>query len=68
MLSHRPDEFPLIRGTQLRRIRTANGAFGLPPLVIYATVDDDHNCTLQVLEQDLDPGGGGAFTEADLEF
>lgn len=67
VLGHKPDEFPLIPKTRLRRIRTANGVFGLPALVIYATVDDEDTCTLQVIEADLDPGDG-AFTEADLDF
>lgn len=66
VLAHKPDEFPLVPETRLRRIRTANGVFGFPALVMYVTVDDD-NCTLVALEPDLGSGDGG-FTEADFEF
>jgi len=66
VLAHKPDEFPLVPGTQLRRIRTVKGVFGFPALVMYATVAEQ-DCTLVAVEPDLDSSDGG-FTEADFEF
>jgi hypothetical protein len=67
VLAHKPDEFPLVPRTRLRRIRTVEGVFGFPALVMYATLDDHDSCTLVAVEPDLDASVGG-FTEADLEF
>ena len=43
-------------GTALLRIKTAEGAHGLPALAIYAMVDDQDNFGLVWLEQ-ADPDG-----------
>jgi hypothetical protein len=48
--------FRRVPGTALLRIKTAEGAHGLPALAIYAMVDDQDNFGLVWLEQ-ADPDG-----------
>jgi hypothetical protein len=50
VLGHDAEQFPRVPGTALLRIKTAEGAHGLPALAIYAMVDDHDNFVLQWLE------------------
>jgi hypothetical protein len=58
---------PVVPGTGLIRIQTSDGVHGLPPLTIYVTVDGADSCTLQWIEESLDPWPDDAFTESDLD-
>jgi hypothetical protein len=48
-ISDRPEAFPLIPGTLLRRVRT-NDFPGAPALLLFFTIDGEDSCTLQSLE------------------
>lgn len=48
-IANGPENFPVIPGTKLRRVRT-NDFPGAPALLLFFSIDDENSCTLQSLE------------------